>query len=294
MTKHSVIEQGRAPCAALSFFPGAEPWNDSNTGENQGAGPVLDSGAQKPATDAWRWIQKEVHANRLATMGQLTASLAHEVSQPLGATMTNAQAALRWLGADQPNLMEAREALSRIVRDISRASAIVSQIRGLGRKTPPREDWVDLNSTIRDVIDMTRTEAIESAVSVRADLAEGLPFVQGNQVELQQVILNLIVNAIEAMREMSKGVRELLIVTATTEADDVLVSVCDTGPGLAPATIKNLFKAFHTTKPNGLGLGLSICRTIVETHEGELWAKTDALRGAIFQFTLPARRNGFV
>ena len=265
-----------------------------NVGENQSAGLVLDSAVPKPATDTRRWTQTETHTNRLAAMGRLTASLAHEVNQPLGATMTNAQAALRWLGAEQPNLMEAREALSRIVRDVSRASAIVHQIRGLGKKTTPREDLVDLNSAIRDVIDMTRSEAMESGVSVRADLAEGLPFVQGNQVELQQVILNLIVNAIEAMREMSKGVRELLIVTATTEADDVLVSVCDTGPGLAPATIKNLFKAFHTTKPDGLGLGLSICRTIVEAHEGELWAKADALRGAIFQFTLPARRNGFV
>jgi C4-dicarboxylate-specific signal transduction histidine kinase len=227
-------------------------------------------------------------------MGRLTASLAHEVNQPLGATMTNAQAALRWLGAEQPNLMEAREALSRIVRDVSRASAIVHQIRGLGKKTTPREDLVDLNSAIRDVIDMTRSEAMESGVSVRADLAEGLPFVQGNPVELQQVLLNLIINSIEAMREMSKGVRELLIVTATTEADDVLVSVRDTGPGLAPAAIKNLFKAFHTTKPNGLGLGLSICRTIVETHEGELWANADAPRGAVFQFTLPARRNCIV
>ena len=220
-------------------------------------------------------------------MDQLTASIAHEVTQPLGATMANAQAALRWLGAEQPNLAEAREALSRIIRDVSRASAIVSGIRNLSKKAPSREDRVDLNSAIRDVVDMTRAEAMESGVSVRTDLAEVLPFVHGNRVELEQVILNLIINAVEAMREMNEGVRELRIATTTTEAGDVLISVCDTGPGLAPAVLKHLFKAFHTTKTNGMGLGLSICRTLVEAHGGRLWAKADALQGTAFQFALP-------
>jgi C4-dicarboxylate-specific signal transduction histidine kinase len=184
--------------------------------------------------------------------------------------------------------MEAREALNRIVRDATRASAIVCQIRNLSKKTPPREDRVDLNSVIRDVIEVTRAQMKECGVSVRADLVRGLPLVQGNRVELQQVVLNLIINAVEAMKDMSKEVRELRITTTTTGTDGVLVSVSDTGPGLAPATLKNLFRPFHTTKADGLGLGLTICRTIVEAHGGRLWAKADALRGAIFQFALPA------
>ena len=228
------------------------------------------------------------HANRVATIGQLTASIAHEVNQPIAATVTNAQAALRWLDAEPPNMEEAREALARIVRDGKRAGAVVGRIRTSSRGAPPRDERVDINAAIREVIELTRSEAMKNGVSVQTDLAEGLPPIQGDRVELQQVILNLILNAIEAMSEMSEGPRELLITTGKTELGDVLVAVRDSGPGLAPAALENLFKAFHTTKPNGLGLGLSICRSIVEAHGGRLWASANATRGAVFQFTLPA------
>ncbi len=244
----------------------------------------------KRAEEALREVQMQLaHANRVATMGQLTASIAHEVNQPIAATLTNAQAALRWLDAKPPDLDEVRQALGRIVRDAGRAGAVVQRIRNLSKKAPPRDERVDINAAIREVIELTRSEAMKNGVLVQTELAEGLPLVQGDRVELQQVILNLILNALEAMSEMSEGPRELLITTGKTKSGDVLVTVRDSGPGLAPATLENLFKAFHTTKPNGLGLGLSICRSIIEAHGGRLWASANAPRGAVFQFTLPTR-----
>ena len=229
------------------------------------------------------------HANRIATMGQLTASIAHEVNQPIAATVTNAQAARRWLVAEPPNVDEARQALDRIVRDGTRAGAVVGRIRSLIKKAPPGEERADINAAIREVIELTRSEAMKADVLVRMELVEDLPLVQGDRVELQQVILNLILNAIEAMSETSEGHRDLLITTGKSESGDALVAVRDSGPGLAPAALEHLFEAFHTTKPNGLGLGLSICRSIIEAHGGRLWASANSPRGAVFQFTLPAR-----
>ena len=231
------------------------------------------------------------HANRVATMGQLTASIAHEVNQPIGATVTNAQAALRWLGAKPPNLDEVRQALSRIVRDGGRASAVVHRIRNLIKKAPRSDEGVDIDAAIREVIELTRSEALKNGVLVRAELAGGLPPVRGDRVELQQVILNLILNAIEAMSETTEGPRELIITTGKAGSGEVLVTVRDSGPGLAPAALENLFKAFHTTKPKGMGLGLSICRSIVEGHGGRLWASANSPRGAVFQFMLPSHQD---
>ena len=231
------------------------------------------------------------HANRVATMGQLTASIAHEVNQPIAATVTNARAALRWLGAEPPNLEEARQAFGRIVRDGNRAGAVVGRIRNLIKKAPPSDERVDINAAIREVIELTRSEAMKNGVLVQTELVEGLPMVRGDRVELQQVILNLILNAFEAMSEMSEGPRELLITTGKTESGDVLVTVRDSGPGLSPAAVENLFKAFHTTKANGLGLGLSICRSIIEAHGGRLWASANSPRGAVFQFSVPGDRG---
>ena len=232
------------------------------------------------------------HANRVETIGQLTASIAHEVNQPIFATISNAQAALHWLDAEPPNMEEAREALACIVKDGNRAGAVVGRVRALIKGAPRRDERVDINAAVREVIELTRGEAMENAVSVQTDLAEALPPIPGNRVELQQVTLNLILNAIEAMSEMSDGPRDLLITTGKTELGDVLVAVRDTGPGLAPATLQHLFTAFHTTKPNGLGLGLSICRSIVEGRGGRLWASANGTRGAVFQFTLPAHPDG--
>ena len=244
----------------------------------------------KRAAEALRETQTQLaHANRVETMGQLTASIAHEVNQPIAATLTNAQAALRWLGARRPNLDEARQALSRIVRDADRARAVVQRIRNLSKKAPPRDERVDINAAIREVIELTHSEAMKTGVRARTEFTEGLPLVSGDRVELQQVIMNLILNAFEAMTELREGPRELLVTTGRSELGDVLVAVRDLGPGLAPATLENLFKAFHTTKPKGLGLGLSICRSIIEAHGGRLWASANAPRGAVFQFTLPAQ-----
>jgi len=245
--------------------------------------------ALRDSEQRYRETQMQLaHANRIATMGQLTASIAHEVNQPIAATVANAQSGLRWLSTEPPNLDEARQAFGRIVRDGDRAGAVVGRIRSLIKKAPPSDEHVDINAAIREVIALTRSEAIKNGVSAQTDLAEGLPPVRGDRVELQQVILNLILNAFEAMSTLSEGSRELLITTARSGSGDALVSVRDSGPGLAQAAVDNLFNAFYTTKPNGLGLGLSICRSIIEGHGGRLWAGANSPRGAVFQFTLPA------
>jgi C4-dicarboxylate-specific signal transduction histidine kinase len=236
-----------------------------------------------------RQVQAElVHIARVTTLGELAASIAHEVNQPIAGTLANAQAALRFLGAETPDLDEVRKALDRIVRDSVRAGAVVGRIRDFIKKAPAREDRVDINAAIREVIELTRSEATKNAVLVRTELADRAPLVRGDRVELQQVMLNLIINAVEAMSPLTEGPRELQVVTSRTGSDHALIAVRDTGPGLAPIVEENLFKAFNTTKPNGLGLGLSICRSIVESRGGRMWASANAPRGAVFQFTLPA------
>jgi C4-dicarboxylate-specific signal transduction histidine kinase len=198
------------------------------------------------------------HVNRVATMGQLTASIAHEVNQPIAATVSNAQAALRWLNRQPPDLGEVREALACIAEDGKRAGEVIAGIRELMKKAPPRKDRVEINGAIREVIELTRSEAVKNGVSVQTELADGLPLIQGDRVQLQQVMLNLIVNAVEATSGVSEGSRELLISTRKGETGGVRVAVRDRGPGLTPAALEHLFEPFYTTKPNGLGLGLSI------------------------------------
>ena len=240
------------------------------------------------AQAALRQVQAElVHVTRVTTLGELAASIAHEVNQPIAATLTNAEAALRFLRFDPPELDEVREALEWIVKDVARAGAVVQRIRNLVKKAPLPDDRVDINAAIQEVIELTRSEAMKNVVLMRTELADGLPLVRGDRVELQQVILNLVLNAVEAMSALTEGPRELQIVTSRTESNHVLIAVRDTGPGLAPAAEENLFKAFHTTKLNGLGLGLSICRSIVESRDGRMWASANTPRGAVFQFTLP-------
>ena len=243
----------------------------------------------KRAAEALREMEMQLaHSNRLETMGQLTASIAHEVNHPIATAVTNARVALRFLHRDPPDLNEVGEALDCIVRDGGRAAAVVQRIRDLSKKASSRDGHVEINAAAREVIEFTRSEATKSGVSVRSELAEGLPLVRGDRVELQQVMLNLILNAVEAMSGMDGGEQELLITTGKNESGDILVSVRDSGSGLPPEVQKNLFKAFQTTKPNGLGLGLSICRSIVERHGGRLWATAKVPRGTVFQFTLPS------
>ena len=228
------------------------------------------------------------HVARVTTMGELTASIAHEVKQPIAASVTSAQTALRWLDAQPPELGEVREALSRIVRAGKRAGDVIGRIRALVTKAPPPKEPVDINAAIREVVELTRGEAVKNGVSVRTDLGEGLPLILGDRVQLQQVILNLIINGIEAMTGVGEASRDLLISTSRDGTGAVLVLVADTGPGLAAGAPEQVFAAFYTTKPGGLGLGLSICRSIIEAHEGRLWARANEPLGAIFQFTLPA------
>ncbi|WP_348629735.1 AAA family ATPase [Mesorhizobium sp. M7A.F.Ce.TU.012.03.2.1] len=227
------------------------------------------------------------HANRVAAIGQLSASIAHEVNQPVAASITNAETALRWLGAENPNLQKAREALGRIADDGRRAADVIGRIRALIKKEPPSMVGVEINETIREVIVLTQGEMTKNGVTLLTRLADGLPLVQGDKVQLQQVILNLIINAAEAMASSDEEPRELHIATNSTDSQSVLVLVADTGPGLASTNYERLFDAFYTTKPTGLGMGLPICRTIIEAHGGQLWASANLPRGAVFQFTVP-------
>jgi PAS domain S-box-containing protein len=227
------------------------------------------------------------HANRVVTMGTLSASIAHEVNQPIGAAVTNAHAALRWLAATPANLDEVRQALSRIVTNGNRATDILSRIRAFIKKAPPRRDDFDVNLAVIEVVALTRSEAKTHKVAVETKLAEGPQAIRGDRVQLQQVILNLIMNAIEAMAVSDAHSRRLLISTARSESNDVLVEIADSGPGLPVTNIEQIFGAFYTTKPAGLGMGLSICRSIVEAHGGQLQAAAGQTTGATFTFTLP-------
>jgi PAS domain S-box-containing protein len=260
---------------------------------SEGVGFVLDLTDRKRAERAYTQVQMELaHANRLATMGQLSASIAHEISQPIGAALSYANAASHWLAAQPPNLEEVRRALGFIKESGVRASEVIDRIRALVKKAPPRKDRLEINEAILQVIALAQNEIASSGVSVRTELAEALPAIQGDRVQLQQVILNLLINAIEAMSAMSEGSRELLFSTAKTDSGMVLVAVRDSGPGLAPESIDRLFESFYTTKPGGLGMGLSICRSIIEAHHGRLWATANTPRGAVFQFTLPPHSDG--
>jgi C4-dicarboxylate-specific signal transduction histidine kinase len=227
-------------------------------------------------------------ANRVAILGQLSASIAHEVIQPITATVTNAEAALHLLGHQPPDLEKARRVLAQIVQDSIRAGDIVARIRALMKKAPSRKERLDINKAIRGAIELTHSEAVKNGVSVQTKLAKHLPLVQGDQVQLQQVMLNLIINGVEAMSPHAAGARDLLIRTAKTRLGGVLVAVGDSGPGVDPANLECIFDAFFSTKADGLGMGLSICRAIIQAHGGQLTATRGAAGGTILQFILPA------
>ena len=249
--------------------------------------------AEKDASDSerrYRDVQAELaHANRVATMGQLTASIAHEVRQPIAATITNAEAGLRWLNAQPPNLEAIRQTFGLIVNDANRAEGVIGRIQELIKRAPRRKEPLNVNEAISDVIALTRGEAMKQGVLVTTHLADGLTLIEGDRVELQQVLLNLVLNAIEAVSTVSDGARELVISTGNFGSDHMLVAIRDSGQGFAPESVERIFAPFYTTKTTGLGMGLSICRSIVEAHGGRLWATANLPRGAVFQFTVPIR-----
>ena len=237
----------------------------------------------------YREMQSELaHANRVATMGQLTASITHEVNQPLAAMRNNLTAALNFSDRTPPDLMEVREALACAVKEIDRASTVVGRIRALMQKEPTRRDSVNVNEAVCEVMELTYGEALKNGVSVRTQLADGLPLIQGDRVQLQQVILNLILNAVQALGAVTNDTREVLITTSQADPNEVCLGVQDTGPGLSAETLPRLFEPFYTTKPGGMGMGLAICRSIIEAHGGRLWATRCETQGALFQFTIPA------
>jgi len=227
------------------------------------------------------------HVNRVSIMGELAATLAHEVKQSIGTARNNARAALNFLDKQPPDLTEVREALDCVVADADRAGEIIDRVRDQIKKAPPRKDRFDLNKAITEVIELAEAAIARSGVSVHTRLAEELLPVQGDRVQLQQVVLNLILNAIEAMGSVAAGTRDLLISTEQSQTNDLLVAVRDSGPGIDPAHLERMFEAYYTTKSDGIGMGLSICQSIIGAHGGRLWAEANEPKGAIFHFTIP-------
>jgi PAS domain S-box-containing protein len=247
---------------------------------------------RKRAEDALKLAQAELaHVTRVTTMGELTASIAHEVNQPIAAARNNAGAALRFLDRNPPELEEVREALLCAVSDVDRAGGIIDRIRDHVRKAAPRNEIVNINDAIEDVVALTKDEAAKNNVSIETRLATGLAPVLGDRVQLQQVVLNLILNAVEAMRSNDGEPGTVSISADTDPSGGVVVAVRDSGPGISPEDLDRIFESFYTTKSGGMGMGLSICRSIVEAHGGKLWVATNAPRGALFQFTIPTRKG---
>jgi C4-dicarboxylate-specific signal transduction histidine kinase len=271
------------------FLTRAQPWRDERGNIVRWYGTAIDIEDRKRADEARQQAQSDLaHVSRVTTMGELTASLAHEVRQPITAAVTNANACVRWLAQSPPDVAEARAAAMRITEDGRRATDIIRRIRLLFTKGGAQREWVDVNDLIREMTVLLRSETTRYAISVRTELTAELPQVRGDRVQLQQVLMNLIMNSIDAMKHV-EGTRDLVITSQRVENDQLVVSVSDSGAGVPPQQSDQIFEAFFTTKDHGIGMGLSISRTIVESHGGRLWAADHASSGANFCFTLPAK-----
>jgi PAS domain S-box-containing protein len=261
---------------------------DTEARDLEFVGTVMDVTERRRAEEALRNAQAELaRVTRLTTMGELVASIAHEINQPLAAVVTNGTAGLRWLNRDKPDLDEARTALSRIVRDGTRAAEVIHGIRALARKSGPQLARLDINDAIQEVLALTRSELQRHGVMLHTELSAGDRPVFGDRVQLQQVLLNLTMNGIEAMSAVTDRPKMLTITSEVVDRGGLLVAVEDTGPGLDPAIAQRIFDPFFTTKPNGMGMGLSICRSIIESHGGRFWASPRVSCGTVFRFTVP-------
>jgi C4-dicarboxylate-specific signal transduction histidine kinase len=255
-------------------------------GHRFGLALVRDITERKRTEEILRQTEAELaHVARVATLGEMAASIAHEINQPLGAMVNNASACLRWLAAN--NVEEARHSAELIRADGHRTAEIIQRIRSFAKKTPQQKDWIDINQSIREVVALARSEMQRHNVSLETQLSGDVPLVFADRVQLQQVILNLVMNAVEAMSEVTEGPRRVLFRTDADASGEIVVVVRDSGPGIAPEHLDRLFMPFYTTKPHGMGMGLAICRSIVEAHGGSLRARANEDRGATFQFTLP-------
>ncbi len=244
------------------------------------------------ASEALREAQAELaHVTRVTTLGELAASIAHEVNQPLAAVVANAEACLRWLDRGTPDLGAARRSVEWVIDDGNRASEVIRRVRALANKTDIEKAPLDINDVVKEVIALVQGELVSHRVSLRMELAPALPMILGDRVQLQQVIINLVMNGIEAMQSVTDRPRELVIRSSRDETHQVLVSVTDCGVGISAENADRLFNAFFTTKPSGMGMGLSICRSIVEAHGGRLSASCNEGPGATFQFVLPLHQK---
>jgi PAS domain S-box-containing protein len=255
-------------------------------------GTTVDETERKRAEQDLRKAQADLtHAARVATLGELTATIAHEVNQPLAGVVSSGNACLRWLASEPPNIENARQSANRIVRDAHRASEVIGRVRSLAKKAPPEKEWLDINEVVLETLGLTRMEAAQNRASLRTRLSDEIQSVWADRIEVQQVILNLIMNAIEAVSEPGNEQRDVLVETARTDSNDVTLSVKDTGTGLDPTKLEHIFDAFYTTKREGMGMGLAVSRSIIEAHGGRLWATPNQPRGAVFQFILPSARD---
>jgi PAS domain S-box-containing protein len=251
-------------------------------------GAVMDITATRRADEELHQTRTQLtHFARLTTLGELTASIAHEVNQPLSGVINSANAGLRWLDSQPPDIHRARQSIDRVIRDAGRASEVVARVRDLAKKTPPRKGWLSLNETVEEIISLTRQEVRKNHVWLKTQLSADVPLILADRIQLQQVILNLMINAVEALTAVPDTERVLQITTTAGPSGDVSLTVGDSGPGLDQEKLEEIFGAFYTTKPDGMGMGLAVSRSIIEAHGGNLWASKNEPRGAIFQFTLP-------